>query len=86
MTKSIVLEVCRECEVDPADFFGASRNPKVMGARRIAIEKLHEAGFGYRVIARLVRRDYSTVQYWMSPKNRSYRLNWRQRKQHESRA
>jgi chromosomal replication initiation ATPase DnaA len=65
MTESIVLQVCRECKVHPVEFFGNGRTQRLVRARRIAIFRLHQAGFNYRAISRLIRRNYSTVLYWV---------------------
>jgi transposase len=76
MTKSIVLEVCREMKIRPADFFGNKRKGRPSTARRIAIERLKEAGFSNAGIARMVKRNYSTIQYWLHPEYRERRVGY----------
>ncbi len=76
MTKSIVLTVCEELGVTAEEFFGRERSPRMTNARRVAVERLHEAGFSYKASARLIRRNYSTVQYWLHPKYREHRVNY----------
>lgn len=73
MTKSIVLEVCRECMVHPSEFFGTGRDRRLVTARRLAIHRLHRAGFNYAAIARLIKREYSMVLYWVHAERRQYR-------------
>ena len=76
MTKSIVLTVCEECGITAEDFFGPNRDKRLTNARRIAVERLHEAGFSYKSAARLIRRNYSTVQYWLKPEYREHRVKY----------
>jgi hypothetical protein len=76
MSGSIVLEVCRECKVHPAEFFGPGRDRRLSNARRLAIQKLKEAEFNNAAIARLMRRNYSTIQYWLHPEYRERRTGY----------
>jgi hypothetical protein len=73
MNESIVLTVCRECGVTAEDFFGPLRDRHLTNARRIAVERLLAAGFSFRACSRLIRRNYSTVQYWVKPAYREHR-------------
>ena len=73
MNRSIVLNVCEQHQVSPADFFGKGRTKKLSEARRAAIEALAEAGFGTHATARLVKRDTSTVIYWLKQSARDRR-------------
>lgn len=68
MTESIVLQVCRELKIHPYEFFGSGRDRRLTRARRIAIKRLIAAGFSMAGAARMIRRNYSTVRYWMRPK------------------
>jgi hypothetical protein len=81
MTQSIVLNVCQQLRIHPAEFFGNGRDRRLSKARRVAIKKLKEAGFNNKAIARLIRRNYSTVQYWTHleyrERRRSYYRNLR---------
>lgn len=76
MTKSIVLTVCEELGVTADEFFGRERSKRITNARRMAVERLHDAGFSYKAAARLIRRNYSTVQYWLHPDYREHRVNY----------
>lgn len=76
MNKSIVLTVCAEFGVDPADFFGRCRERELVDARREAIARLTKAGFSMAATARLIRKSYSTVQYWMKPAFRAHRARY----------
>ncbi len=73
MSESIVLTVCRELRVHQNEFFGPGSDRRLTKARRIAIKKLQEAEFNNKAIARLIRRNYSTVQYWLHPEYRKRR-------------
>jgi hypothetical protein len=66
-TESIVLRVCRERLIKPADFFGPGRDKRLTDARREAIQLLRDAGFNMKAISRLMRRNYSTIRFWVHP-------------------
>jgi hypothetical protein len=76
MTKSIVLEVCRELGIQPSDFFGNKRKGQLSVARRLAIERLKEAGLNNRGIASAMKLNYSTIQYWLHPEYRERRTHY----------
>lgn len=76
MNKSIVLTVCEELNVTPENFFGPRRKKQLTHARRVAIQRLHDAGFSYMAVARLIRRNYSTVQYWIHADYREQRSRY----------
>lgn len=73
MTKSIVLTVCEQHQISPAAFFGKGRTQKLSHARRDAIVALSAAEFGTQAIARLIKRDTSTVIYWLNQTSRDRR-------------
>jgi hypothetical protein len=73
MTQSIVLTVCAEYLVSPADFFSHRTDRRFVRCRVEAIRRLRAAGFSQAAIARLVKREYSTVRYWLHPKYRERR-------------
>ncbi len=73
MTKSIVLTACEEFGVTPEEFFGPARHGKVTHVRRVAIERFVAAGFTLAATARMIRRSYTTVQYWMHAEYRARR-------------
>lgn len=74
MTQSIVLQVCQERKIDPADFFNPQkREQRLVKARLVAIGRLQEAGFSMRGISRMMRRNYDTIRYWMKPELREYK-------------
>lgn len=75
-TKSIVLEVCHEYKIQPDEFFGNGRDRRLSNARRIAIMRLKQAGFSNAGVARLMRRSYSTIQYWLFPEYRARRTEY----------
>lgn len=76
MKKSIVITVCEELGVDSKDFFGRCRERELVDARREAIARLIKAGFSMAATARMIRKSYSTVQYWMKPAFRAHRAKY----------
>jgi hypothetical protein len=76
MTKSIVLEVCAELDIEPHEFFGPRRSRDLTNARLVAVQRLHDAGFSYKAAARLIRRRYSTVMYLVKPQLRAQRVEY----------
>jgi hypothetical protein len=76
MTESIVLTVCRECKVHPTEFFGRGKDKRLVKCRRIAIHRLHHAGFNYAAIARIMKRDYSGILYWVHAEYREKRVGY----------
>lgn len=73
-TNSIVLQVCNEHKIYPAEFFGKGRDKRLTAARREAIQRLSDAGFILTAIARLTKLNISTVRYWTRPKYRAYSM------------
>jgi len=80
--KAIVKQVILESGIGSKDFFGTSRTRHLVRARRKAIKRLKAAGFSDAATARIMKRNVSTVQYWLHPeyreRSRAYSLNyWR---------
>lgn len=71
---SIINEVCRDLDIDPEDFFGNCRVKRVVAARVLAIARLRAADFSHAAIARMMRREYSAIQYWIHPRYRERRV------------
>ncbi len=63
---SIVKAVMAERRIGQKDFWGASRLPRHVKARALAIKRLRSAGLNKAEIGRAVRRDESTVRYWLN--------------------
>lgn len=76
MTESIVMAVCRECKVHPTEFFGRGKDKRLTKCRRLAIHRLHQAGFNYLAISRLMKRHYSTIMYWVHAEYRERRVDY----------
>ena len=81
--RAIIMDVMKTRNIGSKDFFGSSRMTHLVKARRSAILRLKEAGFNSAAIARLMKRNYSTIQYWTHPNYRerqiAYSLNyWRE--------
>src|SRR4051812_29929551 len=75
MKGSIIFQVCAEFEITPEQFFGASRNGSISPARREAVKRLHEAGFSQVGMARVMKCDRSTIQYWLNPERRAKQIS-----------
>lgn len=73
MTESIVVAACERYRVKPEDLFAGKRGKKLTKARVLAIAKLREAGFSGKGIARMLRCNYSTIQYWTHASYRQQR-------------
>ncbi len=71
-TNSIVLKVCNEHKIYPAEFFGRGRDKRLTAARREAMRRLRGVGMNHVMIARLLRLNRSSVYYWLNPKSREY--------------
>jgi hypothetical protein len=65
MSKSIVLTVCEEMGITPEEFFGPRKLKHLTHARREAIDRMMAAGFSMTGVAAAIRRNYSSVQYWV---------------------
>lgn len=74
MRESIVLRVCHERKIHPVEFFDPKkRDRRLVDARLEAIRRFQLAGFSMRGISRMMRRNYDTIRYWVSPKLRAYK-------------
>lgn len=70
--QGIVKAVMVECGMSEEDFFGSSFAAHIK-ARRIAITRLKASGYRRADIARVLRIDGSTVDYWLKSEIRSHR-------------
>jgi hypothetical protein len=71
-SKSVVIQVCNEHKIYPAELFGGGRDRRITVARREAIRRLDGEGCTQEAIARLLKLNVSSVRYWMDPKYREY--------------
>lgn len=83
--QAIIEAVMAKHRVGPKDFFGAGWPAHVVAARKAAALRLHAAGFRVPAIARVMRRDRSSVRYWLRPDYRAHRLNYKARRRAEAR-
>lgn len=63
--KSIIRDVLKEHQICADDFFGIRRDKHLTLARTDAAKRLHEAGYDWSSIARMMRRNHSTVRYYV---------------------
>lgn len=74
-TGSIVIEVCKAHNILPDEFFHPrARRQEVLACRVEAFLRLRDAGFNDAAIARVTRRHYDSVRYWIRPGNREHRI------------
>jgi hypothetical protein len=81
--QEIVNAVMAKHRVGPKDFFGPSRFAHVVAARRAATLRLQADGMRVPMIARVMRRDRSSVRYWLRPDYREHRLIYRAQRRFE---
>lgn len=84
MSASIVLAICSEHDIAPADFFSGGTGRHLVQARVAAIHRLRDAGFNQAAVARLIRREYSVVRYWLHPEYRARKKLTRQQREGKS--
>ena len=72
--REIIKGVMRRYRIGPVDFFGYSRLPRLVKARRRAAREMAEAGISIPVIARLMQRHPRTVAYHLKPDQRARSL------------
>lgn len=68
--RDIIKDVMRRYRIGPEDFFGYSRLPRLVRARRTAARRMHAAGISVPVISRLMQRDQRTIFYHIDPLKR----------------
>lgn len=69
----IVPDVCKTFGISREEFYARRRTPELIEARCAAIWALRNAGMSTKAIARMVKRDHTTICYWLHPE-------WRERK------
>jgi hypothetical protein len=74
MTHPVVLEICKTRGISADDFFGPLKSQVLAASRCEVIGILRDRGLSKAVCARIVRRNVSTVHYWLNPVIRSHRL------------
>jgi IS30 family transposase len=72
--REIIKGVLVRSGIGPKDFFGKSRVTHLVRARAAAIKQMRETGMSNATIARVMKRDYSTIRYWAHPEYRRRRL------------
>lgn len=75
--KAIIKGLLVDRGVSDADFYGDSLHANVTNARRSVILALKEAGLDNRAIANAVKRDITTVRYWLNPASRERRIKYK---------
>jgi hypothetical protein len=75
--KAIIKDLLSQRGISEAEFFGDSLHANVTNARRAVILALNEAGLDNRAIADAVKRDMTTVRYWLNPASRERRIKYK---------
>lgn len=73
MVHPIIKAVMREHLVGAQDFFGGCRIRRFTLARRAAAVRLSQTGLSRGVIARLMRREKTTIAYYINKEWRTKR-------------
>lgn len=73
MTHPIIKDVLRDHGLKEEEFFGRCRKPFLVAARKSAAIRMHRAGLSRGIIARLVRREKSTIVYYIDKEHRAKR-------------
>jgi transposase len=64
---TIIEAVCKLHGITPAEFYGRSTTKRIVAARKDAIDALRVKNLSVDAIARIMRRNRSTIQYWVYP-------------------
>lgn len=72
--RDIIKDVMHRYRIGPKDFFGSSRLPRLVKARRSAAKQMFEAGLSVPVISRLMQRNPRTISYHLNPIQRERSL------------
>lgn len=59
--RMVISGVLLEMGLHPDDFFGQSRQPHLVNARRLATERLIDLGFSPSQIGRYLKRNHTTI-------------------------
>ena len=68
--KSIIRDVLSEHQICADDFFGLRRDKHLTLARTDAAKRLHAAGYDWSSMARIMKRNHSTVRYYVLSSHR----------------
>lgn len=71
--KEIIASVLARTGVSENGFFGPGREPAQTAARAMAIREMDQIGMSTSAIARIVRRDRTSVRYWQRDEVRQER-------------
>jgi hypothetical protein len=76
--KAIIKAILREHHVSADDFFGSGHARFVVYARVDAIQRMNDLGMNGHAIARIMKRNHSTIFYWLRPEYRARRKKYYQ--------
>lgn len=71
--KAIIKDVLLDRDLTADEFFGRSAVREIVRARVEAIQRMNAAGMTNAAIARLMRRDHTTISYWLRADRRAFR-------------
>jgi len=78
--KAIIKGVLLDRDITADEFFGRGAEREIVRARVEAIQRMSAAGMTNAAIARLVKRDHTTVGYWLRPERRAHRKAYHARR------
>lgn len=65
-SREIIKTVLRERHIGAEDFFSRNRDNHLVSARKEAALRMNKAGYSPSFIARAIKRNYTTVMYYLS--------------------
>lgn len=78
--KAIIKGVLLDRDITADEFFGRGAQREIFRARVEAIQRMSAAGMTNAAIARLVKRDHTTVSYWLRAERRAHRKAYHARR------
>jgi hypothetical protein len=75
-SRKIIRETMVEHQVCAEDFYGLSRLPHLVTARKDCAARLKVAGYEVSQIGRFMKRSHSTILYYLNPELRERKQNY----------
>jgi hypothetical protein len=75
-SRKIIRETMVEHQVCAEDFYGLSRLPHLVTARKDCAARLKAAGYEVSQIGRFMKRSHSTILYYLNPELRERKQNY----------
>jgi hypothetical protein len=75
-SRDIIKAVLTDHSLCAEDFFGSSRQPYLVTARMDCARRMKDAGYEFAAIARYMKRNPTTVLYYLSPDMRGRKKDY----------